>query len=68
MRSQKSPVLGIYLNLSIFLISSRFLISCEMPPWIHKNLLLTNADNGKLSNNYITLSYTYWSCFNKPKY
>jgi len=34
-------------------------MSGDIPPWIHRNLLLTNADNGKLSKSYITLSYTY---------
>lgn len=66
MRSQNNPVFGIYLNLSIFLMSSKFLISDDIPPWMHRNLLLTSAARGRLSNSYITFSYTSWSYFNRP--
>lgn len=31
--------------------NSTFLISAEIPPWMHKNLLLTNAARGRQSNN-----------------
>ena len=30
-----------------------FFISGDIPPWMHKNLLLTRADNGKASNKSI---------------
>lgn len=67
-RSQKRPVFGIYLNLSIFFISSRDLISGDIPPWMHRNLLFTRAESGRLSKSSITFSYTSWSYLSKPKH
>lgn len=72
-KSQKVPLLGIYLNLSIFLISSilnweriTFFISGEIPPWMHKNLLLTKAARGRASNKSMIWSYMDWSYLRRP--
>ena len=41
-------------------------ISFDMPPWMQRKVLLTNAASGSWSNISITASYTYWSYFTKP--
>lgn len=42
-------------------------MSVEMPPWMHRNLLLMMAERGRLSKRSMTMSYTYWSYLDKPR-
>jgi hypothetical protein len=55
-KSQNIPDLGIYLNRSIFLISSSDFNSGLNPPCTQKNFPLSTQQSGNISNKPIILS------------